>query len=166
MRQRLKDLQREPLASLVVIQVGRYGQRDTVWSTEVFRNDGFDPMQHFERGTIGKATHLLGFYTLDGEPLNFTEKGQPHAPERTLLTVHIAEPLAAGATQLVLRVEQRISVVQKGKDGAYVVRAPGVDRRRAGWYVRAIETPDGQFQTWSATESDRQAPLAVTFRYP
>jgi hypothetical protein len=178
LRARLREWSREPVASLTLWQVGATGQPDRHGTLEPWRNGGLKPLQRFERSGRTNSP-VIGFYTFNGEPLSFVEKRNPAHAEQLGWTVWLPAPLAPGATQWVLRVEQRWNRAPPNADGQHVARAAGVNPRQIGLHIRAIELPPGAqlvrvtptgvmgpFFVWTAWDHETKPPLTVTYRLP
>ncbi len=178
LRARLREWTREPVGSLTIWQVGAVGQRDRHGTLEPWRNGGLSPLQRFERQGHTNAP-VIGFYTVDGEPLPFTEKRDSAHAERVWWTVSLPAPLAPGATQWVLRVEERWNRASPTPSGHLVARAAGVNPRQIGRHIRVIELPPGAQVVrvtppevtgpcfvWMAWDHETKPPLTVTYRQP
>ncbi|MBI4027351.1 MAG: hypothetical protein HY360_20365 [Verrucomicrobia bacterium] len=86
-----------------------------LWSTERLVNPGFNPLPHFERTLWMKENDLIGYYTLEGDPVRFTQKAVPNQPKNLALTLHLDKPLAPSASQWILRLEIQTDRVRPGK---------------------------------------------------
>lgn len=173
-----------PVVSLHAIQLGPKDEPDKVWFSETLRNGVFEPLRNFERSVSGgQDVKLLGYYTLQGDPLEFTAKTHPERPERTFVTIHLPAAISPGATQTVFRVEQRTNLAQATGNGIYTVRVGGADARQRGIHIRAIQLPAHAkvvsvqpanvpppkgiepLIAWIGTEKELNRPLVVQFRY-
>ncbi len=106
------------LRSIELVELTDDPKTAIYWLDDELKNPGFEPLQRLERQSGGRGNELLGFYTLDGTPLSFTERTDPRDAQHHILTVQLDEPLAPGKTVLILRRERRPVSIRTGRDGA------------------------------------------------
>lgn len=173
-----------PVVSLCAVQLGPSGEPDKVWLSEPMRKEVFELLRPSERWVAGgEDVKLLGYYTLQGDPLEFTAKTHPERPELTFVAVNLPATVPTGATQTVFRVEQRMNLARPNGDGTHGVRVGGADARQRGIHIRAIQLPANArlvrvdpatvspskgvepMVAWMGTEKELNRPLVVQFRY-
>jgi len=96
-----------PVGSIQFFEISPDGKETLAWNTLRLTNQGFNPLADFDQWGGADELRLLGFYTLDGEPLGFTVKHHPARPRNFYVVVHLPKPLAPGDSALVLRIDRR-----------------------------------------------------------
>ena len=131
----------EPVESLVYFVINKTSEQLLVCNLETVRNPGFATASQFpvERGTTDQS--IVGYYLLDGTPLNFTLKHQRARSNAAFLAVETREPLAPGASISVLRVEQRPLDLRPDATGLCRQNLPRVPRDAGAIHAVAICLP-------------------------
>jgi hypothetical protein len=132
-----------PLAAVRLVEVEPDLKETVSWSTDTFVNPGFGPLQRFERSFRIEPQRFIGYYTREGKPLEFTVKHTPTRPKDLLMTVHMPGPVAAGAAEMVFRLERQADRVKPTKEGHYQV-----------WFGR-MPPPDSAVQLWGVRLPER-----------
>jgi len=96
-----------PVGSIQFLELAADGKEMIAWNTERLANQGFNPAANFDQWGGSEETRLLGYYTLEGDPVNFTVKHHPARPQDFFPVIHLLKPLAPGASALVLRLDRR-----------------------------------------------------------
>jgi hypothetical protein len=84
---------------------------------------------------------LLGFYTLDGEPLGFTVKHHPARPHAFFVVAHLGKALTPGESTLVLRVERRPLNLKTNANGQTQFGLGRFAKPTAAIHGRAVSLP-------------------------
>ena len=131
----------EPVESLVYFVILKTGKQMLVCNLETVSNPGFEPASQFpvQRWTTDQS--IVGYYLLNGTPLNFTLKHHPTQPNAACLAVETREPLAPGASISVLRVEQRQLKLRPDAAGFCRQNLPWVPRDNGAIHAVAICLP-------------------------
>jgi len=172
-----------PIDSIQLMELTQDAASAIYWLDEHLKNPGFSPLQNFERQRGGGEVELLGFYTLDGRPLKFTERSNPKNPQQHVLTVHLDEPVAPGKTELILRRERRPLNGDAGRDGARTIELKDLPATPTRLHVRAVRlTADAALVDyepkpaeqvaqagppmvgWLSDQFEADTPVRVTFR--
>ena len=130
-----------PLAAVQFLSV-RDLRLTVIWETETFVNPGFEPMSRFESVSHGNPTNFIGYYTLDGSPLIVTLKRDPRYSRDQFRTVHLASPLAPGATTMVFRVEQRTAPLGPNRVGQIQLQFWRLGPIATGIRATGVSLPD------------------------
>ena len=131
----------QPLGSLIYFVITKNNKPMLACNLEIIRNPGFAPASQFpvERGTTDQS--IVGYYLLDGTPLNFTLKHQRARSNAAFLAIETQEPLAPGASISLLRVEQQPLDLDLDVNGFCRQRFPRVSRNSSAIHAVAICLP-------------------------
>jgi len=170
------------ISSLQILQLAREGKEEIFWNSDVAKNVGFKPQKTVERQWSGTTDRLVGFYTLDGEPLVYTVRRAAQDERTTAVTVQLTDALAPGASVTFLRVEKRANSVRQDHQSHWVAGMNWPNRTEMGLRVRALCLPAGAtivkvlpeeplviglgaqpLLGWFATDMQVKKPVAVTF---
>jgi hypothetical protein len=106
------------LATLSFVQICQLPNDALLWDTIVVRNPGFESLRRIERIEPGPPAKLIGYYTLDGKPLDFDTKTDLRNTPQKLTTVDLNTPIPAGKSVMFFRVQRapsRVSTNAAGK---------------------------------------------------
>ncbi|MCG3146767.1 MAG: hypothetical protein PCFJNLEI_00201 [Verrucomicrobiae bacterium] len=115
------------LTQLSFVHVSRLPNEALIWDSLEARNPGFETLRRVERSEPGAPAKLIGYYTLDGQPLTYDTKTDLRNPRQTLTTVTLAAPLGPGKAELIFRVlstTARITTNTPGKGVVSLGRLP------------------------------------------
>jgi hypothetical protein len=98
---------RLPVGSIQFFEIAATGKETIAWNAIRLTNQGFNPIADFDQPGSGNEPSLVGFYTLDGDPLDYTVKHHPARPRSFYTVVHVGKPLAPGESVQLLRIERR-----------------------------------------------------------
>ena len=115
---------RLPFDSIFFVEVRPTDRECWQWRTEKLTNTGMNPMTQFERGSGFAVDRLIGYYTLEGEPLQLQYKHLPPNPQQPSVTVELPDALTPGQTVLVLRVERAPTKLQPNSAGNFSFNFP------------------------------------------
>ena len=130
-----------PLASIFFVEVCAARHECRFWRAAKLTNAGMDPITQFEMGTT--AERLVGYYTLDGQPLPFQLKHPPARPKNPTVCVDLPAPLAPGAADWVLRVEAAPVKLTANFKGEFTVDFPRLSNAENVIRAAALCLPAG-----------------------
>lgn len=129
-----RDFQREvtgaaeflgiPVGSLQLFEVLDDGATVRHWQPQVFTNPGFNSLSQFEVNRWLTDDRLVGYYTTNGRPLQFTLKQHPARSNTVFCTVLAPQPVAPGESFPTLRVERRPDPLKPDGKGEYRLGLP------------------------------------------
>jgi hypothetical protein len=129
-----RDFQREvtsaaeflgiPVGSLQLFEVLSDGATVRHWQPQAFSNPGFNSLSQFEVNRWLTDDRLVGYYTTNGRPLQFSLKQHPARSNTVFCTVLAPQPVAPGESLLTLRVERRPDRLVPSVKGEYRLSLP------------------------------------------
>jgi hypothetical protein len=131
-----------PVGSIQFFEISADGKVNIVWNTVRLANQGFNPLADFDQWGGDDERRLLGFYTLDGEPVGFTVKHHPSRPHSYFLVVHLPKPLAPGESTLVLRVERRPLSLKTNAKGQTQFGLGRLNKPTTAVHARGLSLPE------------------------
>jgi hypothetical protein len=132
-----------PIVSVQLLQLAREGKDEIIWNNDTAKNVGFKPQKTIERQYSGAEDRLVGFYTWEVEPLDYTIRRGTNETRTVALTVHLREPLAPQSTLPFFRVERRANSLQQDLAGHWVATLNWPQRSLVGFRVRGMVLPAG-----------------------
>ena len=129
-----------PLGSIQYLQIEKNSTNAVLWTSEPVVNQGFNPLAHWEKRLAANDVQWVGWYAMDGAPLKFTVRNDPG---RNLLwaTIHLKDPVASGATQLLFRVQRQTGRIKLDKGGKYSVYLDRLRPVTDGIQARGVRLP-------------------------
>lgn len=97
---------RLPVGPVRFIALADTNGTSMAWSTETLTNPGFAPLAQVDRRFNLRRDTWVGYYRLDGTPMRYTQRTNPGQTNGVFILLHLDQPLAPGATQVVARVDQ------------------------------------------------------------
>ena len=176
---------RLPIESIFFVEVRPTARECWQWRTEKLTNTGMNPMAQFERGSGTAIDRLIGYYTLEGEPLPLQYKHLPPNPQQPSVSVELPDALTPGQSVLVLRVERAPTKLQPNSAGNFAVNFPRLSNTDDVIRASALCLPAGKMLSyrpqggvyesttgcplfgWINSRLDDRAPAPfVTFKLP
>lgn len=151
------------LVDILYLQVGTPPTETLVWDTVSIRNPGFEPLHRVERTENGKALRMVGYYSLDGRPLDYDTKIDLRNPRQTLTTVDLDQPVGAGQTALFFRVYRTTGQVTTNTLGRYIVHAGKLPATAGKLYIASVVVPTSARVEQTTPEGGLHADHQVTW---
>lgn len=131
------------VGSLNLWSVQPAAKQTYLWTTSQFLNPGFNPLSRFDVSGGIHTNTLVGFYSLEGQPLRYSLKRYPGQSSIASVTIHLATPLPAGQTAMVFRVEERSDLVRTNAQGVLQVGLGRLAPDPARLQARGLVLPAG-----------------------
>ena len=139
--QRYADQRGVPFGSVRLVEIEPEITNVVIWATDIFSNAGFNPLRSYERSMRADKSTFIGYYTREGKPLDITLKHTPTRPKDLLMTVHLKEPIAPGASAIVYRLERHLDRVKPTKEGKYQYGLGRMPPASAAIHIWEIQLP-------------------------
>ena len=182
---RTAEQRRLPLGSVSLLALEPNVSNGVFFVTETIINQGFNPQKNVQTSLGGNPDGPIGYYTAACDPIPFTIVRVTGNPRFRPVTLHLAEAIAPGTSQVVVRVETRHTPTKTGKDGKVQAGLGRFPRAPNAVYARAVRLPAGSvvaratpektatiltgtqsLVTWIGTAADANTPLNVAFVPP
>jgi hypothetical protein len=132
-----------PLGSVRLWEIQSDLKETIFWSTDEFKNAGFNPLNRVERTMKTEPQRFIGYYTRAGRPLDYTVRRSPSQPKDLLLTVHLPDPIAPGASVVVFRMVRQTDFVKKAKNGSFHSVLGSMPNPELAIHLWAVRFPEG-----------------------
>ncbi|MEI6085828.1 MAG: hypothetical protein WCS70_16205 [Verrucomicrobiota bacterium] len=174
------------LAEVTFLHICKLPDEALLWDVVEARNPGFEPLHRYERVEPGGPAKLIGYYTLDGKPLDYDTKVDLRNKAHTLATVELESPIATGKSTVFFRVLRTTSRITTNATGKWVVNLGRLTAGTSTLEAMGLALPapaalvkyttDGARQqtvdgmtvlTWLSSQSDAASRnLQATFTFP
>lgn len=125
-----------PIQSLQLIEWVTGGKELRTWSIEKYSNAGMTPLGNLEVPRAVADDRPVGFYTMEGEPLDYTLRHMPARPKTAIGVVHLDKPLASGASCYVVYIERQTNYLKPNARGEFAYRFGML--RSGGNFIQAV----------------------------
>jgi hypothetical protein len=95
-----------PIGTVIIHEYTSDPSTIILWTAEQLINPGFAPLKDFERMNTPRDGDLMGFYTLNGDPIPYTLRNAPNSAQMTYITINMTQSVEPGKTEVILRRQQ------------------------------------------------------------
>jgi hypothetical protein len=127
--------------SVQVMELDPDGNNGVLWEGETVRNEGFDPLLNVEHALWLDSSRVLGCYTAEGAPLAFRTRLNPPLNGELVVSIHLDQPIAPGATAFLFIRERVPSQAHPYKNNQRIIGLQSMRKEQDNVQGRGVLLP-------------------------
>jgi hypothetical protein len=127
--------------SVQVMELDPDANNGVLWEGETVRNEGFDPLPDVEHDFWIDSSRVLGCYTAEGAPLAFRTRLNPPRTGQLVVTIHLNQPMAPGATEFLFIRERVPSQARPNNNNQRIIGLPPLIQEQDNVEGRGVVLP-------------------------